>query len=227
MKNAKNFCFTVDACLKDNSELSQTIERYMERFHVYDFEEYVYLLRNFRMRYRYLSILMENVKSNPGSKEYAEVHQKAYNRACEFEKSGRMSIRFMLRSEFDFLEDNEKVTTIEGRLRRLIFLSLDCLVMKPAKSELLKKWTKWFCPIRNIPNEIYETYDFERSGNVILHIIDSIALPPLQAQYLKHYLDNSTFNYTDFEMEIIKKAGENVLLNESKICRMFDELMEN
>ena len=95
-------------------------------------------------------------------------------------------------------------------------------------NRLLKNWEKWFVPRDHsetltkgfVKNEIYETYDFERSERAILYIVDQLCLPPMQNQYLTYYLQlkhGRKIEFSTFETDILKMAGRNIVLQEFNV----------
>lgn len=99
--------------------------------------------------------------------------------------------------------------------------------------QLYSRWGRWFLDTELLPsvsNEVYETYDFERNENVIMHIVGQLNLPPLQKQYLEHFISQRggvVNTYNDFEAGLLISAATNVLKQESKICKMLDELLKS
>ena len=145
-----------------------------------------------------------------------------------------------LRDEFRFIEGYENCCT-ENQLKRLLEKVFSELHAKAERygssrwshSQLLDCWDKWFAPCLHnyynrgeVTNEVYETYDFAASESMIMHTIEHLSLPPMQKQYVEYYLGlkgRIKVEFTAFEKEILMKAGENILLQESEMCKMFDD----
>ena len=145
------------------------------------------------------------------------------------------------REEFRFLRGDKNLCA-EGQLKGLlseVFVELHLEAKRKnlnlwEHSVLLESWRRWFVSFSDTKvddlNEVYETYNFEVSENVIMHIVGLLHLPPLQEQYVKYYLGlkgGIEVDFTDFEMDILMKAGKNILLQESKVCEMLDELLKS
>ena len=145
------------------------------------------------------------------------------------------------REEFRFLRGDKNLCA-EGQLKGLlseVFVELHLEAKRKnlnlwEHSVLLESWRRWFVSFSDTKvddlNEVYETYNFEVSENVIMHIVGLLHLPPLQEQYVKYYLGlkgGIEVDFTDFEMDILMKAGKNILLQESKVCKMLDELLKS
>lgn len=129
---------------------------------------------------------------------------------------------------FDFLDDENQAKTVERRLYALLLCArkrLDMRKQGDGNYRILAQWSRWF--YRTQMDDEKENVRSEKRGNDILHVIDLLALPPLQAQYLKHYLTEKTWNYTEMEKEILIIAGESFLLNEKEVCSFLESLMEN
>lgn len=129
---------------------------------------------------------------------------------------------------FDFLDEEYRSSTIEGRLHVLLVCAKKRLDMKNhdnMDSLLLSNWNRWFHEF-NIEEED-DGILLEKNRVTILHIIDILKLPPFQTQYLKHYLTEDTWNYTEMEKEIIIISGESFLLREKEVCTFLDSLTEN
>ena len=135
------------------------------------------------------------------------------------------------REEFRFLRGDKNLCA-EGQLKGLlseVFVELHLEAKRKnlnlwEHSVLLESWRRWFVSFSDTKvddlNEVYETYNFEVSENVIMHIVGLLHLPPLQEQYVKYYLGlkgGIEVDFTDFEMDILMKAGKNILLQESKV----------
>ena len=145
------------------------------------------------------------------------------------------------REEFRFLRGDKNLCA-EGQLKGLlseVFVELHLEAKRKnlnlwEHSVLLESWRRWFVSFSDTKvddlNEVYETYNFEVSENAIMHIVGLLHLPPLQEQYVKYYLGlkgGIEVDFTDFEMDILMKAGKNILLQESKVCEMLDELLKS
>lgn len=145
------------------------------------------------------------------------------------------------REEFRFLRGDKNLCA-EGQLKGLlseVFVELHLEAKRKnlnlwEHSVLLESWRRWFVSFSDTKvddlNEVYETYNFEVSENVIMHIVGLLHLPPLQEQYVKYYLGlkgGIEVDFTDFEMDILMKAGKNILLQEPKVCKMLDELLKS
>ena len=149
-----------------------------------------------------------------------------------------------IREEFGFLRGYKNLCA-EEQLKELlskVFADLKHEAIqynlnKWRDSQLLDNWERWFVPRLQeyynrgqVSNEVYETYDFVRSEDAIMHIIDLLKLPPMQEQYVKYYLGlkgGVEVEYTDFEADILMKAGENILLQESKVCKLLDDILKS
>lgn len=121
---------------------------------------------------------------------------------------------------FEFLDEKNLEYTADRRLYALLLCAKKRLDMKNhdnRKYEVLRRWSRWF----------HKDGDFEGYKNVILYIIEKLALPPFQEQYLMHYLTDKTWNYSEMEREILIISGESFLMNDARVCRLFDELIEN
>ena len=148
------------------------------------------------------------------------------------------------REEFRFLRGH-KNHCAEDQLKGLlseVFIELHLEAKRKnlnlwEHSVLLESWRRWFVSFSDdyytkgdVLNEVYETYNFEVSENAIMHIVELLHLPPLQEQYVKYYLGlkgGIEVDFTDFEMDILMKAGKNILLQEPKVCKMLDELLKS
>lgn len=149
-----------------------------------------------------------------------------------------------IREEFGFLCGYKNLCA-EEQLKELlskVFADLEREAIrynlnKWRDSQLLDNWERWFVPRLQdyynrgeVSNEVYETYDFSRSEDAIMHIIDLLKLPPMQEQYVKHYLGlkgGVEVEYTDFETDILMKAGENILLQEPRVCKLLDDILKS
>ena len=138
-----------------------------------------------------------------------------------------------LRKEFDFLSGKANICA-EEQFKRLIYIGESMIYHdtgKEIRSQVLKRWKEWFAYSENcVPNELYETYDFERSENVIMAIVDQLGLPPMQEQYLKYFLTikNGIRVYiSDFENEMLRAAGRSLVYQDDRICKLLDELLKS
>ena len=121
---------------------------------------------------------------------------------------------------FEFLDEKNLKYTAERRLYALLLCAKKRLDMKnhdDQRYEVLRRWGKWF----------HKDGDSEGYKNVILYIVEKLVLPPFQEQYLKHYLADKTWNYSEMEREILIISGESFLMNDIRVCRLFDELLGN
>ena len=121
---------------------------------------------------------------------------------------------------FEFLNEKNLEYTAERRLYALLLCAKKRLDMKNhdnRRYEILRRWNEWF----------HKDGDSEEYKNMIFNIVDKLALPPFQEQYLKHYLTDKTWNYLEMEREIIIISGESFLLNEREVCNLLGSLREN
>lgn len=124
-----------------------------------------------------------------------------------------------LRREFGYLRGYANCC-VERRFKELLEMGVgDCDMW------ILRHWDRWFAPDEDISNKVYETYDFEKSGRVILHIIKSLNLPPRQAEYVEYYLTmEREYLFSDQEEEILKLASINLLNQGGDIYSRLNEL---
>ncbi len=133
----------------------------------------------------------------------------------------RESFSSFIREEFSYLF-GEKSNAVERRFKELLEMAANDSEDRPA---LLVGWSRWFAPDRCVDDEVYETYDFEQSENVIMHILDSLGLPLLQLEFVKDYLkSDSRFELSRCEMDLLKMVGKNLLSCDEQICRKLDEI---
>lgn len=125
-----------------------------------------------------------------------------------------------IREEFSYLF-GEKSNAVERRFKELLEVAANDSEDRP---KLLVGWSRWFAPDRYVDDEVYETYDFEQSENVIMHILDSLGLPLLQLEFVKDYLKaDSRFELSRCEMDLLKMVGKNLLSCDEQICRKLNE----
>lgn len=126
-----------------------------------------------------------------------------------------------LRKEFDFLISQN--VCAEDQLRLLISRGdQGDRVLKISSS-----WNKWFASYQPVSEE-YESHDFEETENVIMYVIEHLGLPPIQEQYAKYYIGlkgGRGVYFSKFEQDILKAVGENLVEQDERICKMFDELL--
>lgn len=138
----------------------------------------------------------------------------------------RHKLSSFLRREFEYLSGDENCCA-ERKFKELLEMVAgnDYNHFMPV---LLKQWDRWFAPDDNVRNEMYETYDFTRSENVILYVIKTFELPPFQAEYVEYYLKmKRAYVFTDYELEILRSASANLLSHESEMCKRFDEIIKS
>lgn len=124
-----------------------------------------------------------------------------------------------LRREFGYLRGYANCC-VERRFKELLEMGANGWDMW-----ILRHWDRWFAPDEDVSNGIYETYDFEKSGRVILHIIKSLNLPPRQAEYVEYYLKmEREYLFSDQEEEILKLASINLLNQGGDIYSRLNEL---
>ena len=117
------------------------------------------------------------------------------------------------REEFRFLRGDKNLCA-EGQLKGLlseVFVELHLEAKRKnlnlwEHSVLLESWRRWFVSFSDTKvddlNEVYETYNFEVSENVIMHIVGLLHLPPLNLVVfgnLNHLLDNNLISYINFQ----------------------------
>ncbi|MBR2767160.1 hypothetical protein IKD67_03720 [Candidatus Saccharibacteria bacterium] len=138
-----------------------------------------------------------------------------------------------LRKEFDFLSGEANVCA-EEQLKRLVNIGTSMIYHdtgKEIRPLLLERWEKWFAYSGScVSNELYETYDFERSENVIMAIVDQLGLPPMQEEYLRYFLTmkNGVRVYiSDFENEILRAVGRSLVYQDARLCKLLDEFFKS
>ena len=126
-----------------------------------------------------------------------------------------------MRREFGYLRGYASCC-VERRFKELLEMGAgDCDMW------ILRNWDRWFAPDEDVSNKIYETYDFEKSGRVILHIIKSLNLPPWQAEYVEYYLKmEREYLFSDQEEEILRLASINLLNQGGDIYSRLNELFD-
>lgn len=126
-----------------------------------------------------------------------------------------------MRREFGYLRGYASCC-VERRFKELLEIGAgDCDMW------ILRHWDRWFAPDEDVSNEIYETYDFEKSGRVILYIIESLNLPPWQAEYVEYYLKmEREYLFSDQEEEILRLASINLLNQGGDIYSRLNELFD-
>ena len=137
----------------------------------------------------------------------------------------RDSFYAFLREDFNYL-NSEEGYCVERRFKKLLEMAVDS-DNDQYVPRLLRQWDRWFAPDEDVSNEIYETYDFEKSGRVILHIIESLNLPPQQAEYVKYYLSmEREYLFSNQEEEILRLASINLLNQGGDIYSRLNELFD-
>ena len=237
-KEEKRFCASVESIRKtmrgfqEEAGIPDFVDNFCDLFEVNDLEEYLFIYRNFKLDFNECP----NLAGTPEDE------------LAEFSAKMEESFSIYRRREFDYLSpqpiNHSKYRTkdatfdmgtnccTENQLRKLIFMAKESLVVENGMEEIhpviFEKWLRWFAPLSDVSNEVYETYDFTRSENVILHIVEELHLPPIQEKYLKYFLElREEYSFSKNEMEILLEAGKNLLCNEDRICQMLDEFLKS
>ena len=125
-----------------------------------------------------------------------------------------------MRKEFSYLY-GEKSFTVERRFKELLEMTAD----ENGSTALVLWWDNWFAPNNYVSDDVYTTYDFESKGRIIFYIIETLDLPPWQAEYVKYFLRaQNDYQLSDYEIDILKTASRNLVEQGATIYHLLDEL---